>query len=322
VSLAARSLDPSYLAIARGGRHLYAVNELTEYQGEKSGAVEAFAIDAQTHDLTSINQLASGGGAPCHLTLARDGKALVVANYVGGNVASYPLRPDGGLGARASLIQHEGHGPDSHRQQGPHAHATILDPAGKRVYVCDLGLDRVIAYAVDDAGAIAASGPGGNVAPGAGPRHIAFHPNGRFAYVNNEMACTVTAFSCDAGTGALSELHSLPTLPEGFTGGRSTAQVLLTPDARWLYVSNRGHDSLAMYAVDQGTGRLTALGHQPTGGKTPRDFGIDPTGTWLLAANQDSDTVVVFRIDRDSGRLAQVGAPVPVPRPVCVVFTA
>jgi len=320
VSLAAEALEPSYLAIAADGQHLYAVNELMSFEGQVAGAVQSFTIDPRTNDLTPGNQLSTGGGAPCHLTLGNAGKALVVANYMGGNVASYALRPDGLIERRASLVQHAGKGPNAQRQEGPHAHAAILDPAGRRVFVCDLGLDQIFAYTIDGTGAITGSeAPVGIVAPGSGPRHIAFHPRGRFAYVNNEMASTVTVFAHDTETGNLSELHTISTLP-GEHKGNSTAQVALTPNGRWLYVSNRGHNSLAMYAVDQETGRLSSLGNQTTGGKTPRDFAIDPSGTFLLAANQDSDNVVVFRIDAATGKLFMVGSPVAVPRPVCVVF--
>lgn len=319
-TLAAETAHPSYLAIAPDGRHLYAVNELVTSQGEPAGAVQAFTIDPGTHDLTPGNQLSTGGGSPCHLTLDRTGKALVVANYLSGSVASFPLRPDGSIGPRASLIQHQGKSAHATRQAGPHAHIAMLDPAGKRVFVCDLGIDRVLAYTVDANGALTGSAtPAGTLAPGSGPRHIAFHPSGRFAYVNNELSSTVTAFTHDPDTGALTELHTLSTLP-GEHPGNSTAHVLLTPDGRWLYVSNRGHDSLAMYAVDQATGRLTAQGHQPTGGKIPRDFSIDPGGAFLLAAHQKSDNVMVFRIEPSTGRLTPVGAPVTVPSSVCVVF--
>jgi 6-phosphogluconolactonase len=325
VELAAETADPSYLALSVDGKTLYAVNELMELGGERSGGVESFAIDPATRALTRKNQQPTGGGAPCHLALDRSGRALVVANYMGsaagGNTASYPLQPDGSIGPRATLFQHEGKGPDARRQEAPHAHATMLDPGGKRMFVCDLGTDRILAFTVSADGQLTLDETaGGRTTPGAGPRHIAFAPSGRFAYVNNELVSSVTVFAHDAGTGALTEVETLTTLPADYAGSKSTAQVLLTPDGRWLYVSNRGHDSLAIYGVDAQTGRLTVVGHQPTGGKTPRDFGIDPSGAFLLAANQGSDTVQVFRIDPASGRLAPVGTPVAMPRPVCVLF--
>jgi 6-phosphogluconolactonase len=320
VSLAAETTDPSYLAVAPNGRHLYAVNELMNFQGETSGAIQSFTINPNSFDLVPGNQRPTGGGAPCHLTFDSFGKTVIVANYMGGNVASFPLNEDGSLGNRASLIQHEGKGSNPRRQEAPHAHATMMDPAGKRVFVCDLGIDQILSYTVDETGGITGSPkPAGVVAPGSGPRHIAFHPTGRFAYVNNEMASSVTVFRHDDTTGTLTELQTISTLPAAHEGN-STAQSALTPDGRWLYVSNRGHNSLAIYSVDQESGTLTARGHQDTQGKTPRDFAIVPGGSLLVVANQDSDNVLVFRIDASSGKLTSTGAPVAVPRPVCVVF--
>jgi 6-phosphogluconolactonase len=228
------------------------------------------------------------------------------------------------LGPRASLVQHEGKGPNPRRQEAPHAHVALFDPTGRRVYVADLGIDRVKVYRVGPGGALVPNEPAPEaVTPaGGGPRHLAFRPDGRFAYVNNELDATVTAFAHDPETGALTALETLPTLPAGWDGGKSTAHILTTVDGRFLYVSNRGHDSLAVYGIDAASGRLTPRGHVPTGGKTPRDFGIDPTGTWLLAANQGSNTVQVFRIDGATGGLTPVGVPVDVPRPVCVLFAA
>jgi 6-phosphogluconolactonase len=320
VALAAESRNPSYLAVHPNGRFLYAVNEEMKLDGAPTGGVEAFAI-GPGRALARLNQVASGGGAPCHLTLDGAGKTVVVANYMGGNVASFPVRPDGGLGPRAGFVQHEGRGPNARRQEAPHAHAALMDPGGRRVFVADLGIDQLRIYGLDPAGALVANvPPSAPLPPGSGPRHLAFHPSGRFAYVNNELDATVTALAHDAGTGALTTLETRSTLPDGFAGPKSTAHALVTPDGRHLYVSNRGHDSLAVFAIDAASGRLAPRGHVPTGGRTPRDFGIDPSGAFLLAANQDSDTVVVFRIDGATGALAPVGAPVAVPRPVCVVF--
>lgn len=320
VVLAAEAKDPAYLAVHPGGRHLYAVSERSDREGRPEGGVLAFSIDPTTSALTLLNEVSSGGAAPCHLMVDAAGKTVVVANYGGGSVASFPLGAAGALVERAGFVQHEGSGPNLRRQQKPHAHAAVADPAGRRVYVADLGTDEVRIYRVDANGALVPNGPAAaKLPPGSGPRHVAFHPGGKFAYVNGELDATITAFSHDAGTGTLTVLHTLSTLPEGHDR-KSTAHLAVTPDGRHVYVSNRGHDSLAIYAIDQQSGRLTLLGHQSSLGKTPRDFGIDPTGTFLLAANQDSNTVVVFRIDRATGQLTPIGHPVPVPRPVSVVF--
>jgi 6-phosphogluconolactonase len=321
VALATASTNPSYLALHPGGRFLYAVNEVSDFEGNASGGVEAFAIGSSGTELRRLNQVASGGGAPCHLAIDRRARFVVVANYGGGSVASFPVQDDGRLGPRAGFVQHEGHGPNPRRQEAAHAHMTAFDPAGRRLFVCDLGIDRVRVYDPGPAGALVPNVPPSvSLRPGAGPRHLAFAPGGRFVYVNNELDSTVTVFTHDPDSGVMSAVETVTTLPVGFTGANSTAHVQLTPDGRFLYVSNRGDDSLAVFRIDERTGRLTAAGHASTGGKTPRDFAIDPTGSFLLAANQDSDTVVVFRIDHQTGVLVPVGQPVPVPRPVCVAY--
>ena len=321
VALATASTDPSYLALHPDGRFLYSVNEVSDFEGNSSGGVEAFAIEASGTALRRLNQVASGGGAPCHLAVDRQAKYVVVANYSGGSVASFPIEADGSLGGHSGFVQHEGHGPNPQRQQAPHAHLAAFDPDARRLFVCDLGIDRVLVYSLGPTGALVPNVPPSvSLRPGAGPRHLAFAPSGRFAYVNNELDSTVTAFTHDPDTGIMTTLDTLTTLPAGFSEPNSTAHIQVTPDGKFLYVSNRGHDSLAIFSIDERTGRLAIVGHTSTGGKTPRDFGIDPTGSFLLAANQASDTVVVLRIDRRTGALAPVGQPVPVPRPVCVVF--
>ena len=320
IALATASTDPSYLALHPGGRFLYAVNEVSDFEGNASGGVEAFAIGPSGAELRRLNQVASGGGAPCHLSVDRQARFVVVANYGGGSVASFPIQNDGSLGSRAGFVQHEGRGPNQQRQEAPHAHLAAFDPAARRLFVCDLGIDRVAVYGLGPSGALVPNVPPAvSLRPGAGPRHLAFAPSGRFVYVNNELDSTVTVFAHDPDTGSMTMHDTVTTLPAGFSAANSTAHIQVTPDGKFLYVSNRGHDSLAIFRIDEPTGRLTVAGHTSTG-KTPRDFGIDPTGSFLLAANQASDTVVVFRIDRQTGALAPVGQPVPVPRPVCVVF--
>jgi 6-phosphogluconolactonase len=314
------SVNPSFLALHPRGRYLYAVNE-TGSSAKDEGGVSAFAIDARTGALRFLNQQSSRGGAPCHLALDARGRYVLVANYGGGSVAVLPVQADG-LSAATTFVQHEGHGADPGRQKGPHAHWVDLDKANHFALVADLGLDEVLVYKFDPAkGNLTPNQPPAvRLAPGAGPRHVAFHPDGRHVYVINELQSTVTALSYDAQTGALGELQTLSTVPAGLTEPTFTAEIVVRPDGKFLYGSNRGHDSIAIFAVDPATGKLTAVGHQPTLGKKPRNFAIDQTGTYLLAANQDSDSIVVFRIDRASGALTPVGRPFSVPRPVCVLM--
>jgi 6-phosphogluconolactonase len=318
----AESVSPSFLALHPSGRFLYAVNEAGSPPKDEGG-VSAFAIDPRTGALSALNRQSSRGGGPCHLSLDAEGRHVLVANYGGGSVAVLPVQADGRLDPATTFVQHEGHGADPGRQKGPHAHYISVDPANRFALVADLGLDEVLVYRYGPAtGTLTPNTPAAaHLAPGAGPRHLVLHPDGRHGYVINEMASTITAFAYDAGAGTLSELQTLSTLPGDFHGSNSTAEIAVRPDGRFVYGSNRGHDSIAIFAVDAATGKLTAAGHQPTLGKTPRNFAIDPTGTYLLAANQDSDTIAVFRIDRASGALSAVGGPVPVPRPVCVLMT-
>jgi 6-phosphogluconolactonase len=249
---------------------------------------------------------------------------VLVANYGGGSVSVLPIQSDGRLGPATGFVQHEGSSVNPRRQERPHAHSMNLDAANRFAFAADLGLDKVLVYRFDaNRGTIVPNDPpAATVAPGSGPRHFAFHPRGRNAYVINEMTSTVTAFRYDAGRGRLTELHTISTLPQGFTGNNSTAEVQVHPSGRFLYGSNRGHDSIAIFSIDSDTGRLTQVGHQPTGGRTPRNFGIDPTGVYLLAANQESSTVTVFRIDPRTGRLTPTGQTVNVPVPVCVKMMA
>ena len=319
--LAGEAANPSFLAIHPNGRFLYAVNEVWGPPGKAEAAVSAFAIAPQTGALTFLNKQPSGGSGPCYVIVDGDGRNALAANYGSGSVCVLPIGPDGRLAEATAAIQHKGSGPDPKRQEGPHAHCIDLDPAGRFALAADLGLDKVLVYRFDSArGTLAPNDPPtAAVAPGAGPRHIAFHPSGRFVYVISEMASTVTAFVYDAARGTLRQLQALSTLPADVRGESSTAEIEVHPSGRFLYGSNRGHDSIAIFSVAE-DGTLKALGHQPTQGKTPRHFAIDPTGAYLLAANQGSDSIVVFRIDPSSGRLTPSGAPVTVPAPVCVKF--
>jgi 6-phosphogluconolactonase len=314
------SVSPSFLALHPSGKFLYAANEIGDFQGEKSGAVSAFAVDGATGNLSFLNQQASKGGGPCHLIVDHAGKNVLVANYGGGSVAVLPIAGDGRLGKATGFIQHKGSGATP-RQKAPHAHSINLDAAGRFAFAADLGLDKILIYKFDyAAGTLTPNDPAfAEVAPGSGPRHFAFHPSGKYAYVINEMTRTVTAFAYDAKRGALQSLQTITTVPDDVTSG-STAEVQVHPSGKFLYGSNRGHDSIAIFKIDADTGKLTAVGHQATQGKTPRNFGIDPTGRYLLAANQGTNTVVVFRIDQETGELKPAGTTIEVPTPVCVKF--
>jgi 6-phosphogluconolactonase len=322
VGLAAKDVNPSFLAIHPSRKFLYAVGEIGNFGGKKTGAVSAFAMDAESGKLTLLNQQPSGGAGPCHLVVDREGKNVLVANYSGGSVAVVPIQEGGRLGQPTCVRQHEGSGVNRQRQEGPHAHSINLDAANRFAVAADLGLDKLLVYRFDAAKGLLTPNepPFAAVAPGSGPRHFAFHPSGRFGYVINEMLCTVTAFSYDAERGVLKEIQTITMLPHEVRPGYSTAEVQVHPSGKFLYGSNRGHNSIAVFAIDPETGRLTSVENQPTQGKTPRNFGIDPTGACLLAANQDSDTVTLFRIDPASGKLQFLRTSVEVPKPVCVKF--
>jgi 6-phosphogluconolactonase len=318
-ALAAEAANPTFLAIHPAGRFLYAVNAVAEFGGRPSGAASAFELDRRTGALTLLNQQPTGGPGPCHLVVDAAGKHLLVANYGGGSVASLPIAGDGRLGPATSFIQHQGRSTDPKRQEGPHAHSINLDRANRFAFAADLGLDQVLVYRFDPTRGtlVPHEPPAARVAAGAGPRHFAFHPTGQFAYVINELNSTVTGFRYDPAAGTLAEIQSVTTLPAGAAGENYPAEVQVHPSGHFLYGSNRGHDSLAIFTIDESSGRLTPAGHQPSGGKWPRNFAIDPTGTWMVVGNQNSDNVLIFRIDAGSGRLAPQGDPFPVPAPIC-----
>jgi 6-phosphogluconolactonase len=320
---AAKITNPSFLAIDPSGQFLYAVAEVDRYEGQPGGGIESFAIDADKRTLKSLNHQSTRGTIPCHCVVDKLGKNVLVANYGSGSVACLPINADGSLKPISSFDQHEGHGPNKDRQEGPHAHSINLDAANRFAVAADLGVDKLYIYKFDaDAGSLTANDPPStSVEPGAGPRHFAFHPNGQFAYVIDELALTITAFQYSPQAGVLYGIQTIRTVPDDIKGSQySTAEVQVHPSGKFVYGSNRGHDTIAMFRVDPKSGLLKSLGQKPTKGKTPRNFGIDPTGQFLLAANQDSDTIVVFRIDAESGELNQVGEPVAVPKPACVKF--
>ncbi|HME00351.1 MAG TPA: lactonase family protein [Terriglobia bacterium] len=322
--LVAESVNPSFLAVDPSRRFLYAVNEVADYQGRKSGGVSAFAINPHTGALTFLNEVASGGPGPCHVSLDKTGKYVLVANYDGGSVAAFPRLAHGRLGEASAFIQHTGHSVNPQRQQGPHAHCILTSPDNRFALAADLGLDQLLVYRFDPAhGTLAPHDPPfAKADPGAGPRHFAFHPSGRFAYLINEIGSSVTAFSYDEGKGALHKLQTISTLPKDFKGANDCAEIAVSGDGRFLYGSNRGHNSIAVFAIETLNGTLTPVEFVSTQGKTPRNFAIDPTGAYLFAANQDSDTIVVFHIDPNTGRLTPTGPVLDAPSPVCVTFVA
>ena len=321
--LAAETRNPSFLAVSPDEKYLYAVAEVNDAQGKRAGAVNAYAI-GKTGKLTSLNQQISGGTGPCHVSVDATGKCLMVANYGSGSIAALPVKHDGSLGEATTVIQHTGSSVNPQRQAGPHAHFICPSPDNRFALTCDLGLDKVLVYQLDAAAAKLTTNnpPFAVVAHGAGPRHLTFHPSGKFVYVINEMALTVTTFSYDASRGALFEEQTVSTLPAGYTATQrdSCAEIAVHPNGRFVYGSNRGHDTIAAFAVDASTGKLTLIQNEPTQGKTPRHFAIDPTGRWLLAENQNSDSIVVFAIDPASGKLQPAGQSLNVPSPVCAVF--
>jgi 6-phosphogluconolactonase len=323
IGLAAESTDPSFLAVHPSGKYLYAVNEVGDFNGQKSGALSAFAIDHKTGTLTLLNQVSTHGAGPCYVSLDSTGRWVLVANYDGGSVATFEVQGDGSLSLVKGFVQHSGSSVDKERQEGPHAHWIAMSPDNRFALAADLGLDDVLVYKLDPSrGSLTPNMPPfAQVKPGSGPRHFAFHPNGKFGYVLTEMATTVTVFSYDAKKGALTAIQTVPTLAKDYSGPTEAAEIVMHPSGKFLYASNRaGVDTITIFAVDPAKGTLKDVGRASTKGRTPRSFAIDPTGAYLLAANQESGNVVVFKIDLMTGALTPTGEAVKVPAPVSVVF--
>ena len=310
-------LNPSFLALAPDGGTLYAVSET------EPGEVGAFRVDPVSGELTELNRRSSGGAGPAYVGVSADGRWVTVANYGGGSVALLPVEEDGSLADATDVVQHTGSGPDAERQEGPHAHYARPGPDGRWVWVADLGTDEVIAYPLDaGSGKLQAErAVRTRAAPGAGPRHIALHPDGPWVYVMNELAGVVTVYRRQDDTGRLTELQTASSLPAGFEGPNNSADIHVHPSGRWLYASNRGDfDSIAIFAIDPGSGRLTPVGHQREGIHWPRNFTIDPGGRWLLVANQRADEVRVFAVDAETGRLTPTDHRATVPSPTNVTL--
>ena len=320
--VAAETLNPSFVALSPDGASAFAVNEVGELDGHPGGGVTAFGRDIASGVLRPAGREFTNGADPCYASTDRTGRFLFVANYTGGSVAMYPVLAGGGIGAMAGFIQHHGHGPNADRQEGAHAHCVIPDPNNRFVLVADLGLDRIMVYRFDaQAGKLNTSTAGqGMLAPGSGPRHLAFHPNGRILYVTNELSSTVTAFRYDGETGSLTELQTVPSVSEPTSVQNFPADIHVHPSGRFLYMSNRGHNSIAAFTIDPLTSKLAPLQLTSTEGDWPRNFAIDPSGELLIVANQRSDSIHSFRIDSATGRLRSTGQRVSLPAPVCIRY--
>jgi 6-phosphogluconolactonase len=321
--VAAETKNPSFLATNPGGRFLYAVNELSDYEGKKSGAVSAFSINRADGKLKFLNQVPSQGAGPCFVSLDKTGKYVLVANYDSGSVAVFPVLPDGKLGDPTASIQHTGHGADPERQQSPHAHQIQVSPDNRFAIAADLGLDELLSYKFDaNKGTLTPNNPPyAKVDSASGPRHFAFTPNAKFLYVLEEMRSAITGFAYDAKSGTLRPLQTISNLPADFNGRKEAAEIAVHPSGKFLYASNRGHDSIAVFAIGK-DGKLTNVEYTLTEGKTPRGFALDPTGSYLFVGNQESNNIVVFRIDSKTGRLTRTAHSVNVPAPVSVEFVA
>ncbi len=322
IGLAAESENPAFLAIHPNHHYLYAVNEISSFEGRKSGSVSAFSIDRATGKLTLLNVVPSGDPGPCHLVVDHTGKYVLVANYGVGNVAAFPILNDGRLGKASAFLPHTGHSVDPKRQEAPHAHSIYVSPDNRFVVSADLGTDQVYVYRFDAIkGTLTPNQPpSAAVPPGTGPRHFAFNPNGKFAYVIEEMGSSLTAFSYDAQGGVLHSLETLSTVPKDYKGYNDCAELYIHPSGKFLYGSNRGHNSITVFALDPVKGTPRPIQYASTEGKTPRSFGIDPSGSYLIAANQESDSLVVFRIDPSTGRLTPTGQKANEAAPICVMF--
>ena len=332
LGLAAATENPSFLTTDKAHEHLFAVNETGNYQGHSSGAVTAFSLERKTGKLTQLNQVASHGADPCYISFDRSGKYLLVANYTGGTISVLPVLAGGRLGEAVSVRKDSGAlGPNKERQEAPHAHWIEATAGNRFVYVADLGLDKVLIYKFDgETGTLSReeSAPSKNkatedffsatLAPGTGPRHVAFSPDGNFMYVLGEMDGTVTVFANDKEI--YHSIQKISSLPADFSGENTAAEIAIHPTGKFLYTSNRGVDGIAEFSIDPGSGKLTLVGNVSSFGKTPRHFAIDPTGTRLLVANQDTGNIVEYSIDSTTGKLVRVGKMVGVPSPVCLIF--
>ena len=322
-ALAVETGSPSFLALHPNGKFLYAVGE-ADVPGFTGGAVSAFAINRPDGTLRPVNQADSTGKGPCHISLDATGRMAMIANYGGGSVASYQIKDDGSLAGPVSFIQHEGSSANPQRQKVPHAHSFNPSPDNRFGLACDLGLDKVLTYKTYPAAGRITASSSVALPPGSGPRHFAFHPSGKFAFVNNELTLTASTFSYAAGTGALTLVDTVSTLPAGVAdkSGFSTAETVAHPSGKVVYVSNRGHDTIAVFTCDPATGKLTLIQNAAAEGQVPRNFCLDPSGRWMIVAHQNSNSAALFKVDPDTGRLEYTGRKIQVGGAVCVRFLA
>jgi len=310
------AVEPAFFVIHPDGKHLYTCNSA------QPGSVSAYEIDPKTGRLTLLNQKPAGGADPSYIALDKASRYALVANYQGGNIAVLAIKPDSSIGERTAFAQHTGSSVNPQRQTRPFAHSIIVDPSNRFVLVADLGVDKVFVYRFNEKdGTLTPNDPPfAAVKPGSGPRHVKFHPNGKWVYLINEIGSTVIGFNWDGTKGTLTEFQTVSTLPEGFTNTSTCAELEIHPNGKFLYGSNRGHDSIIVFAVDQATGKLTLVEHVSSQGKTPRNFAFDPTGRWIICSNHGSNNAVVFRVNETTGKLTQTGQPVEVPYPFCERF--
>lgn len=318
--LAAESLQPSFFAVTADGRFLYASNEVDTFNGQATGAVSAFRVNAETGKLTLLNQVSSRGAGPAHVAVDRSGHYALVANYDGGSVAVLRLMPDGKIGESTAFVQHKGSSVNHDRQEAPHAHEVVMSPDNRFAIVADLGTDQVLAYPFDAANGTLGEARIVKSEAGVGPRHAAFGADGKILYVVNELSSTIAVYSYDEQNGAMASVQSIPALSDGSKSTSAAAEIVVGPSGKFLYASNRGDDSIAVFKIDSAKGTLAPVQHISTQGKTPRNFAIEPAGNWLIAANQDSNSVVTFRIDKETGRLTATGQAVGVDSPSVVAF--
>ena len=318
-----KTSNPSFVAVHPSGQYLYAVNEDAEFNGEQGGGITSFSINPKTGTLTEINSQCTHGAHPCHLTIDQSGKTVGVANYTGGSIAAYKIGKAGELSPASTFVQHEGKSVHP-RQEAPHGHSIDVGPLNKYVVVSDLGLDKVLVYKMNARKGELTAHSAVSTTPGAGPRHFSFHPNGKFGFGINELNMTANAYRFNGRAGTLELLQTVSTLPpeQKQQEGQSTAEMYVHPNGKFLYGSNRGHNTIVVYTIHPQTGKLTYVENQDTGGSTPRSFGVVPTGDFLLALNQASSTIVVFRIDPETGALEPTGEEVPCPTPVAAAFLA
>jgi len=321
VELAAETRNPTFLGLHPNGHVLYSVGENDQANGQPGGGAEAFNLDLATGKLAALNAEATGGLGCCHLATDTSGRLLMLASYGGGDVTVFPLEANGRIGRRSASVNQIGKlGPNPARQDKPHPHSITISPDDRFAYVCDLGLDKIFGYKLDPVAGTVTASTETAVAPGAGPRHSKFSADGKFLYVINELNSTVAVYTCNATTGVLNPLQTLSTFPADFAGNNICAEIRISPDGGFVYGSNRGHDSLAVFARNPADGTLKPVEIVPCGGKHPRNFNLTPDGRWLVCANRDTNNLVSFRIDPSTGRLTASGNTVTIPSPVCVLF--